>query len=125
MLLQWLVLTTVLVLTALIIPSVSITGGLLGLVAAAAVFGLTNALIGPLLRLLTLPLSVATFGVFALVVNGLLLGLAAGLSRFLSVGGPVATIVAALVVSVFSSLGYWLIDRNLDRGAAGHRHGGS
>jgi putative membrane protein len=54
------------------------------------------------LKLLTLPITVITLGLFALVVNGVLLAITAGLTSVLSVGGFVSTIWAALLISVFS-----------------------
>ena len=71
-------------------------------------FGLINGLIGPLLRLISLPLTLVTFGLFALVINGALLALTAGLSDALDVGGFFATMVAAILISIFTSLLYIL-----------------
>src|SRR5580704_8237385 len=39
---------------------------------AALIFGLVNALLGPILRLLTLPLTIVTFGIFSIIVNYIL-----------------------------------------------------
>jgi len=52
----------------------------------------------------SLPLTLVTFGLFALVVNAALLGITAGLSDALDVGGFFSTVVAAIVISVISSL---------------------
>ena len=46
----------------------------------ALLFGLVNALIGTLLRLISLPLTLMTFGLFGLVINGVLLAITAGLT---------------------------------------------
>ncbi len=100
----WLVLAAAIGLTAAIVPSVDINGGFFTLLWVALLFGLVNALIGPILRLISLPLNVMTFGLFALVVNAVLLALTAGLSDNLEVGGFLGSIVAALLISVFATL---------------------
>ncbi|MCW2770403.1 MAG: putative rane protein [Aeromicrobium sp.] len=103
LLLRWILLAAVLAIAALVVPDVEIDGGVLGVLGAAAVFGLVNAIIGPVLRLLSLPITLVTFGLFALVVNGLLLALSAGLTDNLDVGGPLSTIVAALLISILDA----------------------
>lgn len=104
LLLHWVLLAVVLAVVAYAVPAVEVNGGLWGLVVTAAVFGLVNAIVGPVLRLLTLPVTLVTFGLFALVVNGVLLALAAGLSDHLDVGGPLSTVVAALLISVLNTV---------------------
>ena len=59
---RWVLLAAVIAVVAWIVPEVDISGGVFGLLVAAAVFGLVNVLVGPLLRLLTLPLTMMTFG---------------------------------------------------------------
>jgi uncharacterized membrane protein YvlD (DUF360 family) len=55
-----------------IVPGVTYSGEFLPFLAVALVFGIVNAFIGPVAKLLTLPLIILTLGIFALVVNGLL-----------------------------------------------------
>ena len=104
LLFTWLILALAIGLVAALMDSVDVDGGVLGLIWVAALFGLINALIGPILRLLSLPLTIATFGLFALVVNAALLGITAGISSYLSVGGFWTTTWAALLISVFSTI---------------------
>jgi putative membrane protein len=104
MLIAGLILAAAIALTAAVVPSVEIDGGVLPLLGVALLFGLVNALVGPLLRLIALPITVLTFGIFALVVNGALLALTAGLSDSLDVGGFLACVVAALLISLLSGL---------------------
>jgi putative membrane protein len=62
-----------------------------------------------------LPLTILTFGLFALVVNATLLGITAGISGYLSVGGFWTTTWAAFLISVFSAiLGYAFRPRGVD-----------
>ncbi len=68
---------------AALLDSVTVSNGVFGLLSASLLFGLVNAILGPMLRLLTLPLTVITLGLFSLVVNALLLFAASGLSNSL------------------------------------------
>ena len=100
----WVATAVALAVAAALIPSVDIDGGVATLLWVALLFGLVNGLIGPLLRLISLPLTLVTFGLFGLVINGGLLALTAGLSDALDVGGFLATIVAAVIISVVTAL---------------------
>ena len=90
------------------VPGITWTGGALGLLGVAVVFGLVNALVRPLLALLTCPLVILTLGLFLLVLNGLMLWLTAALSQRLGLGfgvaGFVPAFIGALVVSVTSAI---------------------
>ena len=91
-----------------VVPGVSYTGGLLPFLAVALVFGMINATLRPLTKILTFPLILLTLGLFALVVNGLMLWLTSTLSASLGVGFHVsgfwAAFFGALVVSIVSAL---------------------
>lgn len=100
----WVATAVALALAAALIPSVDIDGGVGTLLWVALLFGLVNGLIGPLLRLISLPLTLVTFGLFGLVINGALLALTAGLSDALDVGGFLATMVAAVIISVVTAV---------------------
>ena len=91
------------------VDSVSIDGGLVTTLWVAALFGLVNAVLGPVLRLLSLPITLVTFGLFSLVVNGALLAVTAGLTDYLDVGGFVQTVVAALLMSVLAAVTFFVL----------------
>jgi putative membrane protein len=114
MLVVWASLAIAFAITAALVPSVDIDGGALTLIGVAAVFGLVNAIIGPLFRLLSLPLMLITFGLFALVINAALLGIAAGLMDALDVGGFFSTVLAAFLISVISAAVTWVAMRFLE-----------
>ena len=61
-----------------------------------------------MLRLLSIPLLLVTFGLFALVINAALLAITAGLSNNLEVGGFFSVVGAALVISVLSAVLNWV-----------------
>jgi putative membrane protein len=91
-----------------LVDGVRYTGGWLPFFGVALVFGFVNAFIRPVLKFLTFPLIILTLGIFALVVNGLMLWLTGRLSGVLGLGFHVdgfwAAFWGALVVSVVSTL---------------------
>ena len=91
-----------------IVPGISFQGDVVWLLAVSLVFGVLNASVGPLLRLLTLPLLNVTLGLFTFVVNGLMLWLTGRVSDALGFGFHVAgfwaAFLGALVVSMVSML---------------------
>jgi len=91
-----------------LVPGVSFDGGLVPFLGVAFVFGVINATLRPLTKILTFPLILVTLGVFALVVNGLMLWLTSSLSSTLGLGFHVsgfwAAFFGALVVSVVSAV---------------------
>ena len=91
-----------------LVPGVSYDGGALPLLAVALVFGVVNAFLRPVAKILTFPLIIVTLGIFALVINGLMLWLTSSLSSALGLGFHVSGFWAAfwggLVVSVVSTM---------------------
>ena len=68
------------------VTGVTYTGSFLPIIGVALIFGVVNATIRPLLKLFTFPLYIVTFGLFALVINGLMLKLTSALSGRLGLG---------------------------------------
>ncbi|MDZ5662187.1 phage holin family protein [Nocardioides sp. zg-1308] len=120
LLLAWIVVAAAIAAAAAVVPSVEIDGGVLSLLWVALLFGLVNALIGPVLQLLALPLTIITLGLFALVVNGILLAITAGLTDSLDVGGLLSTTLAAIVISVVTAVLLFVLDRVLGGPRAAH-----
>jgi putative membrane protein len=91
-----------------IVPGVSYVGGPLPFIVVALIFGVINATLRPITKLLTCPLILVTLGLFALVVNGLMLWLTSALAGGLGLGFHVtgfwAAFWGALVVSIVSTL---------------------
>ena len=89
-----------------VVPGVTFGGGPLPMLGVALVFGVLNASLRPLAKILTFPLIIVTLGIFALVINGLMLWLTSSLSSSLGFGFHVsgfwAAFWGALVVSVVS-----------------------
>lgn len=91
-----------------IVPSITYTGGALGLLGVALVFGVVNAFIRPILKLLTCPLVVLTLGLFVFVLNGLMLWLTSELAKSLGIGFDVdgfwAAFFGAIIVGIVSTV---------------------
>ena len=87
-----------------LVPGVTYSGGWVPFFGVALIFGIVNASLGRLTKLLALPLIVVTLGIFLLVVNGLMLYLTSALAGALGLGFHVsgfgAATLGALVVSV-------------------------
>lgn len=80
------------------------------LLKAALVLGLVNAFIRPVLWLLTLPLTVLTFGLFALVINAFMVKLTAAMVKDFAVEGFGSAFFAALIMSLLGLLGFILFE---------------
>jgi len=90
------------------VPGLNYVGSTASLLLVALVFGVVNALVRPLLLLLTCPFIILTLGLFVLVVNTIMLSLTVWLSGIFDLGltstGFWATFLGALVISIVSSL---------------------
>jgi len=109
LLIRWAVLAVAVAVAVAVTDGIDVHGGVLGYIAVAAVLGLVNALVRPLVRLFALPITIVTLGLFSLVINGVMLLLAAALSSVMSIDGFWTAIVGALVISLVSTLLNWLI----------------
>jgi putative membrane protein len=97
-----------LVVAAWAIPGIDVLGGPLVYVALALIFGVVNATIGLVLRVMTCPLIVLTLGLFTLVINALMFQLSAWCARLFGLGVEVtgfwAAFFGALIVGVTSAV---------------------
>ena len=105
-LLRWLVNAVALYVAARIVPGIELCNNVGVVLGVALVFGLINALIRPLLKLLTCPLIILTLGLFTLVINAVMLLLTSDLSRAVGltfvVDGFWPAFWGALVISLVS-----------------------
>ncbi|KQW84200.1 phage holin family protein [Brevundimonas sp. Root1279] len=111
---QLLVTALALWLASEIVPGVEVlsTGSLL---AAAFLLGLANAIVRPILTVITFPLTLITFGLFLLVVNAMVIGLVASLLGGFNIDGLGAGIGAAIVTGIVSWIAGWFIGPKPDR----------
>jgi len=104
----WLVTAIGLWIASLIVPGVRINSTAT-LLKAALVLGLINAFIRPLLWLLTLPLTVLSFGLFALVINAFTIWITAKLVQNFQLKSFGSAILAAIIMAMLGLLGFILM----------------
>ena len=85
--------------------------GFLAALAAAFLLGIVNAIIRPVLVLLTLPLTLVTLGLFLLVINGLMLWLVSALVRGFQVSGFWGAVLGSILISIVSWVLSWFLPR--------------
>ena len=78
------------------------------LLAVAVIFGLVNAIVKPVTKFVTFPLIIVTFGLFLLVINGLMLVLTSRISGWFDLGFTVNGFRAAFLGALVISLVNWL-----------------
>jgi len=86
LLLQWFLYAIALLIVSKIVPGFHVAGLGPALI-ASLVIGLLNATVGLLLKIITFPISILTFGIFLLVINGLMIRLAASVVPGFAVRG--------------------------------------
>ena len=104
-LIRWLIYVLSLALAARLVDGVDFPGdppGVAQVLAVAAIFGVLNAVVKPLLIMLTLPLTLLTFGLFILVINALMLLLVSKLVKGFRLSGFWTAFFASLFISILS-----------------------
>jgi len=108
--LRWAANTAAILIAAHLLKGLQVSG-IKGAIVAAAILGLFNALVRPVLLLLTLPLNILTLGLFTLIINGSLLYLVSKVTHGLFVQGFWSAVWGALIISLISSFLSWVIDK--------------
>ena len=96
-------------LTVYLVPGIAVTGGWQSILLAALVWSVLVTVIRPILAILTLPITILTFGLFALVLNALLFYVMAAIVPGFAIAGFLTALLGAIVLSVLS----WLIHQIL------------
>jgi putative membrane protein len=117
--LRLVVLAVVIGIVAELVPGIHLHGGVVWLLWVAVLFSVVNTIIGPIFRLLSLPLIVLTLGLFLLVVNAALLAITAGLSSHLDVDSFGDAVLGGFLIAVFSWVGELLLPARKSSGAIG------
>ena len=94
---------------AYLFPSIMRVDGFMGALVASFILGIVNAVIRPILILLTLPLTVFTFGFFLLIINGFMLGLVSYFVPGFYVSGLGGAIIGSILISIVS----WILSMSL------------
>jgi putative membrane protein len=100
---RWVLNAFALYIVAKILPGIHLSDFFSALI-AVVVIGLVNALIKPLLFLLTLPVTIVTFGLFALVLNALMLMLASALTPGFKIDGFGTALLGSILLSVITTV---------------------
>lgn len=97
---HWLVSALAIVIAAYLIPGVDVT--IIGALVLAIVLAIINVFIKPIISLLTLPLNIVTLGLFSLVVNALLIMLAAMVVPGFAVDGFWVALIFSVVLALIN-----------------------
>lgn len=96
-----------------LVPGLALTGNVLSWLVVAVIFGLVNALIRPVVKLLTLPINLVTLGLFSLVINALMLMLTGWLTKALVIEGAlfgfIPALLGSIIISIVSTVLNWFI----------------
>jgi len=110
LLFRWVLNALALLLVAYAVPGFGVASLYAALI-AAFVLGLVNALVRPLLFILTLPVTILTLGLFSFVVNALMIWLVSTIVKGFTVEGFVPALLAAVILWLVSLLTNWLIEQ--------------
>jgi putative membrane protein len=104
LLIKWALLAVAFAITAWLLSGMEVSGGFWGYVWVSALFGIVNAVVGTILRILTFPLTLLTLGLFLIVINALMLELTDWLSDHLSIDEFWWTAIWAAIILSFVSV---------------------
>lgn len=102
-LLTWILTAVALLLTASIVPGISIASFSVAII-AVVVLGLINAIVKPLLIFFTLPLTILTLGLFIFVINAIAFSLVAYFTPGFTINGFFPALFGSIILSIISSV---------------------
>ena len=103
--LNWILNALALIVVSAIVPGVEV-GSFFAALAAALILGLVNVLVRPVLLIISLPITILTFGLFSFVINALMLELVASIVK----GFTITSFGSALLGAIVLTLINWLTD---------------
>jgi len=112
---RWLVITVAILVAATILRKGIHVDSLTTAIIAAAILGIINAFLRPVLLILTLPLTILTLGVFTFVLNAFMLLLVAYFVPGLEIDGFFWAFLGALIISIVS----WIANRFINKSTSG------
>ena len=120
-LLHWLIMSLSLWVTSYVFSGIKFAD-ISSLLIAALLLGFANAIIKPLFILLTLPLTLLSFGLFLLVINALMILLVSAMVRGFTVSGFWTALFASTFISVISYLvsSFFVVSTAMPQQPAGH-----
>jgi putative membrane protein len=103
LLVTWALLAVAFAVTAWLLSGMAITGGFWGYVWVSALFGVVNTILGTIIRIVSIPLTIITFGLFAVLINAALLEITDWLTDDLTIDDFFWTAIwAAIILAVTS-----------------------
>jgi putative membrane protein len=113
-LLSWVIVALAFAVTARLLDGVTVSGGVLGYLWISALFGILNAFLGTLLRIISLPFIILTLGLVLILINAVVLAITDAITTDLTIDSFFwDTIWAAIVLSIVTVVVGWIV-----RGAA-------
>lgn len=103
-LIRWAILAVAVFIAAQVVPGIELREGLVSLLIVAAVLGLVNAVLGTVLRILSIPFLIVTLGLFAIVINMVVLWVTTALTDRIEIDSTWAYFWAALIISIVTLL---------------------
>jgi putative membrane protein len=104
LIIRWAVLAFAMWVATLLVPGITVHGHLATYLWVALLFGLINSIFGSLIKVLTFPVSLVTFGIFLFVVNAAMLSLTARWSDKLDVSGFWSDFFASIIISSITTI---------------------
>ena len=98
LLIRWIVLAFAFAITSWLLSGMNVSGGFWAYLWIAALFGVVNAVLGTLLRLLTLPLMIVTLGLFSIIINAAMLEVIDAISSHLTIDDFFWTAIWAAII---------------------------
>ena len=104
LLFRWAILALSMWVATLVVPGITVNGGVTTYLWVALLFGLINSIFGSIIKVLTFPVSIVTFGLFVFVINAAMLSLTARWSDKLDVTGFWSALFASLIISAITTI---------------------
>jgi putative membrane protein len=104
LLIRWALLAVAFAITSWLLSGMEVSGGLWGYIWVSALFGIANAILGTILRIITFPLTLLTLGLFSLVVTAIMLSITDALSSHLTIDEFWWTAIWASIILAFLSV---------------------
>lgn len=108
LLVRWLINAIALMIVAYFVPNFKVNSFLDALI-AAVIIGFVNSTLGLILKVLTFPFTIITFGLFLIVINAVMLKMAASISPGFRVSTWTAAFIGAILLSLITSFMHWLL----------------
>ena len=104
LLIRWALLAVAFAITSWILSGMEVSGGVWGYIWVSALFGIANAILGTILRIITFPLTLLTLGLFSLLVTAIMLSITDALSSHLTIDEFWWTAIWASIILAFASV---------------------